>query len=153
MLQNLTIEVFKLKNDLQFVKNTAPKAMRAISLITTRLHHTKNMLLDIGQDFKVGKLNVKFLELFNYSVPRKERCPPQYWNAINCFHDEIRNMVTVRYSMKIINPNLHVMSADTFDLVTKVNENGKQLLCHSKFTGPKAVIFDEIKRCVKPIKR
>jgi len=33
-----------------------------------------------------------------------------------------------------------------------LNENGKQSRCNSEFTDRKAVIFDEIKRCVKPIK-
>jgi hypothetical protein len=44
------------------------------------------------------------------------------------------------------------MAADTFDLVTRVVENGEKMLCHSEYIGPSAVIFDEIKRCVKPIK-
>jgi hypothetical protein len=43
--------------------------MRATSLITTRLHYIRNVLSKIGRDFKAGKLNIKFLDLFNYSVP------------------------------------------------------------------------------------
>jgi hypothetical protein len=68
MLQNLTEVVYELKDDLQFVKNTAPKAMKVISLITTRLHYTKNQLLDISRDFKNRKLKAKFLDLFNYTI-------------------------------------------------------------------------------------
>jgi hypothetical protein len=152
LLQNLTNEVFELKTDLHFVKTTAPKAIKAISILTTRLHHTKNVLLDIGRDFKRGKLNVKFLDLFNYTVSCGDKCPPQYWNAHNCYHDPLRNMILVRYTMKIVNTKLHVMAADTFDLVTRVVENGEKMLCHSEYVGPSAVIFDEVKRCVKPLK-
>jgi hypothetical protein len=54
--------------------------------------------------------------------------------------------------MKIINPKLHIMSADTFDLVTKVADNGVTKLCHSLYKGPKAVLYNEETRCVKPIK-
>jgi hypothetical protein len=152
MLQNLTEVVYELKDELQFVKNTAPKAMKAISLITTRLHYTKNQLLDISRDFKDKKLNIKFLDLFNYTVSCGDRCPPQYWNAINCYHDPVRSMILVRYTMKLINPNMHVMSADVFDLVTRVRENGKNLLCHSEYIGPNAMLYDDTKRCAKPLK-
>ncbi len=38
MLENLTHEVYEIKNDLHIIKETTPRAMRAISLITTRLY-------------------------------------------------------------------------------------------------------------------
>ncbi len=61
-------------------------------------------------------------------------------------------MILVRFTIKLINPNIDVMSADVFDLVTKVRENGKNLLCHSEYNGPNAMLYDETKRCVKPLK-
>jgi hypothetical protein len=75
-------------------------------------------LLEIGRDFKIGKLNHKLLDLFNYSLPCNKNCPNEYWNALSCYHDPVRQMVIVKYVMKIIDPKLHVMAADSFDLVT-----------------------------------
>jgi hypothetical protein len=152
MLNNITNEVLEIRNDLHIIKETTPKAMRAISLITTKLHHTKNVLSEIGRDFKKGKLNYKFLDLFNYTVNCGENCPHEFWTPLNCNHDELRQMLIVRYTMKIINPKLHVMGADSFDLITKIHENGQTKLCHSVYNGPTGVLFDEVNHCIKPIK-
>ena len=152
MLQNLTGEVLELKENVALIKQTAPKAMRATALITTRLHHTRNTLREISRDFKKGKLNIKFMDLFNYTIPCKERCPSEYWNVQSCFHDEIRQMLIVKYNMKLVNPSIHVMRAESFDLATKVVENGNVNLFHSNYIGPKTVLYDEHKECVTPIK-
>ena len=152
VLKNLTNEVITIRNDLNIVKNTAPKAMRIISLLTTKLYNTKNDLNEISRDFKKGKLNSKFLELFNYTNPCGDRCPPEFWSSQKCLHDEMRHMIVVKYTMKVVNPNMHVLTADPFDLV-KIKINGKQKeLCHSEYIGPKAVLFDEKNHCVKPIR-
>jgi hypothetical protein len=126
VLENITSEVFVIKNDLQFVKNTAGKAMRAISLITTRLHYSKNLLLDIGRDFRNGILNPKLLDLFNYTVTCSNTCPEKYWTAKSCIHDQVRNMIKIKYDMKIINPDLHVMTVDSFDLINRVMKMGNK---------------------------
>jgi hypothetical protein len=78
MLQNLTGEVLELKQNVALIKQTVPKAMRATSLITTRLHFTRNTLTDIARDFRNGKLNIKFMDLFNYTIACGDKCPPEY---------------------------------------------------------------------------
>jgi hypothetical protein len=72
----------------------------------------KNVLLGISRDFKRGKLNVKFVDLFNYTVSCGHTYPPRYLNALNCYHDPLRNILFC-YTMKIVNTKLHVMAADT----------------------------------------
>jgi hypothetical protein len=61
-------------------------------------------------------------------------------------------MIKIKYDMKIINPDLHVMTVDSFDLINRVYENGKKMLCHSRYSGPESIIFNEKTRCVKAIK-
>jgi hypothetical protein len=75
MIMNLTGELIELRENVQLIKQTVPKAIKAISLITTKLHYTRNTLIEIARDFKLGKLNIKFMDLFNYSIGCGDRCP------------------------------------------------------------------------------
>lgn len=78
MLNNITNEVLEIKNDLHIIKETTQKVIKAISLIKTKLHYTKNLLSEIRRDFKRGKLNYKFLDLFNYTVGCNDNCPHEF---------------------------------------------------------------------------
>jgi hypothetical protein len=54
--------------------------------------------------------------------------------------------------MKLVNIRMHVMSAEAFDLATKVVEDGKIKLYHSRYTRPKTILYNKQKQCIIPLK-
>jgi hypothetical protein len=44
------------------------------------------------------------------------------------------------------------MSAESFDLATRVVEDNKLMLCHSNYKGPKTILYNEDKQCITSIK-
>ena len=54
--------------------------------------------------------------------------------------------------MKIVDLETHVMSANPFDLIRLSHVDNITKLCHSQYTGPKTILYNDVRQCAHVIK-
>ena len=153
ILMNLTSQVHEIEVDYNKFKKQTPTTMKLIAFLTTKFHYIKSVLKQTKRMTDKKKFNSEFLEIFNATIEcEEEKCPSDYWTYQSCRLDDIRKIIEVKFNMKMISNEFHVIKADPFDLIKVKEKSNGFILCHSQYNGPKAVLYADKLGCVIPYK-
>ncbi|WP_207880447.1 hypothetical protein, partial [Pseudomonas sp. 32_A] len=146
-------QVHEIEVDYNKFKKQTPTTMKLIAFLTTKFHYIKSVLKQTKRMTDKKKFNSEFLEIFNATIEcEEEKCPSDYWTYQSCRLDDIRKIIEVKFNMKMISNEFHVIKADPFDLIKVKEKSNGFILCHSQYNGPKAVLYADKLGCVIPYK-
>ena len=153
VLMNLTSQIHEINVDYDKFKRQTPTTIKLIAFLTTKFHHIKSVLKQTKRMVKRKKFNSEFLEIFNTTMEcEEEKCPSNHWTYQSCRYDDMRNLIEIKFNMKIFSKDLHVIKADPFDLIKIEEKSNGFILCHSQYNGPRAVLFADKLGCMIPYK-
>ena len=150
-IDNIQGDLHHIKDSIKILKWGIPKTVTYVSTISSRLSLFKDRITDISRKWKVGKVDEKLLEIFNFTLSCGIECPLNLAKPHSCQLDKKRKMISLVFDMKITKPNVVSLESDSFTLFKR--ENNGTVLCPYKFQGPKNVLYDKLTDCVVSLPR
>ncbi|KAH9407065.1 hypothetical protein TYRP_013337 [Tyrophagus putrescentiae] len=135
-------EIDSLRFDLEDEATSVRLLTAAISTISETTLHLEQLF----DGFKERKVSSAYARLFPDSPLLQEELPA-YWMAQKCHYQEPDTLI-MDFDVPVINRNIKVMKAESFDFVTE-DETGKK--CISTFQGNKFTMLNEKTNCTSDI--
>jgi hypothetical protein len=156
ILEKLQKEIDMLKdtdqsfsNSFRSYQESRPRIVQYVSTLASRLLMVKDKLSYIGKNWKKGVVDEKMFDVFNFTLPCGTNCTLDSAEPRFCHLDEKKNLISIVFDVKGINPNLLIMNVDPFTFYHRKN-NGT-FICSVQYFGPKSVIYDVQTDCVVPL--
>jgi hypothetical protein len=71
---------------------------------------------DVGRKWKIGVVDEKILEIFNFSLPCTPHCNMNFAEPKDCVLNEERQIISMVFDIKSTQSNVSIMNADPFTL-------------------------------------
>jgi hypothetical protein len=145
----LGVALKNVSEEVREMQQTYPKAMHVVSHLAAKLVLTQEYLISSSNMWRKNKLNEKLLRVFNITLPCQNLCPLELGQPTECILDEQTQILTLKFSVRNINPEATVLKADSFRLIDRPKNGTK--LCNTVYSGPKLIIHDKPTSCFIPI--
>ncbi|RWS27735.1 pol polyprotein-like protein [Leptotrombidium deliense] len=144
-VENLDKRVDLMVKALQGLESQLPKQIIIFANLASRFMLTHDKIKEIGRAWKHGKVDPKFIDLFNLTFVTGET-PAELAESQKCTIDIQRNLVTFDFFIPEIKKDMIVLYADPFSLVMRpLNES---VLCRINYKGPSHVVYSKVNDCI-----
>ncbi|RWS25296.1 pol polyprotein-like protein, partial [Leptotrombidium deliense] len=144
-VENIDQRVNTVIKALKGLETQLPKQIIIFANLASRFLLTHDKIKDISRAWKQGKVDPKFIDLFNLTFVTGET-PAELAESQKCTIDIQRNIVTFEFFIPEIRKDMIVLWADPFSLIMRpINES---VLCRINYKGPSHVIYSKTNDCV-----
>ena len=119
-VEGVGYQVKMITDALKLLHTYLPNFMIYVSHLSARFTVTNDIINEIATNWKDGKVDHKMLDLFNFSLPCSPDCNLKLAEPRDCILNEDKRIINIIFDIKSTNPNVSIMTADSFTYILKV---------------------------------